>query len=98
MSELLRDVLDIQVRQLGVDALCQAILGQKLAVSRRSGGKAGRHADAEAAQMADHFSERGVLAPDALDVVHPEFGKRYNVFSHTDVPLGYLLLPPPTGK
>jgi hypothetical protein len=42
--------------------------------------------------MADHFSERSVLAAHALDVVHPEFGKRYNVFSHTYVPLAILVV------
>jgi len=76
------DVLDVERGKLGSDALVETILVQELAVGVGSGGEALRHAHAEAGEGAQHFAYRGILAADALDILHADFVEGQYVFHH----------------
>src|SRR5256885_1670507 len=55
-----------------LDAGFEPVGGQELAERLRGGGEAARDADARRGQGAHHFTERGVLAADSLQVRHAE--------------------------
>ena len=57
------------------DAISQAVLCEKLPVRIRRGCEPVRDTDAQSVEIADHLAERGILAPDKLDVAHAELGK-----------------------
>src|ERR1022692_2752007 len=82
----LRDIVDIQARQFGLDALRQAAVREKFPECIRGGGEAGWDADPEPAQMADHLAQRGVLAANALDITHAELMIRYHVVAQCPSP------------
>jgi len=66
------DVIDIQRVQCSIDAVGQALMGEKLAVGRRRGGEAARHADAGSRELGNHFTQRGILAAHLADIGHAQ--------------------------
>jgi len=64
------DIVDVEIVEYGRDFLVEAGRIQELPVCRRCRRKAARDGDAEAAQVADHLAERGVLAAYEFDVPH----------------------------
>jgi len=67
-----RYVIDIQLRQLALDPGCQLVLCQEIPERLRGCRKTIRHAHAQVGEVAEHLSERGILATDALDVAHAQ--------------------------
>jgi hypothetical protein len=66
------DVIDIQRVQCSIDAVGQALMGEKLAVGRRRGGETARHADAGSGELSNHFAQRGILAAHLADIGHAQ--------------------------
>ena len=84
-----RHVLHVEVIELGLDALVQPILGEKLAVGLRGGGEASRDLHADFRQVMDHLAQRGVLAAHNGHVVHAKIAKPADIVGHGESPLGY---------
>ena len=51
-------------------------MAQEVAERGRRGGEAARHAYAGMGQLADHFTERGILAADGFDIGHAQVFER----------------------
>ena len=64
----LGDVVDVERGERAADALVQAVLSQKIAVSVRGRRKTARYRDADAGEAGDHFADGRVLAPDEFHV------------------------------
>ncbi len=84
-------VVGVERVQLGLDALMQAIGGQKLAKGVRGGGKTSGHAHA-LRQLRDHLAEAGVFASHGFDIAHSELleghdqGGRVKQLRHGETP------------
>ena len=72
-------IIDIQAGQFLCDARIEAVMREEFAKGIRGGRESWGHFDAQPAQMADHLAQGGVLAADALDIVHAQLGKRDHI-------------------
>jgi hypothetical protein len=72
-------VVDVERVERAADARDQLMVHQEFAKRVGGGGKAGRHAHIAMRELADHFTERGVLATHPTDVLHGKIFKPRNV-------------------
>ena len=77
-----RDVVHVESVELGLDASCEALVGEERAVGVGGRGEATGHGDVECGEVGDHLAERGILAADRRDVVAAEFGEWNGAAAH----------------
>jgi len=78
-------VLDLERFELGGDAVGQPLVAQELAESEGGGGKAAGHTYIRGGKLADHLTQRSVLAADRLDVGHAQLFEGNDVASFVTV-------------
>jgi len=78
------DIVHIQAGQTGIDLFGQTVVGEERTVGFGSGRKTTRHPYASGGQLADHFTQRCVLATDLFHVSHAQFFEVFNKGVHKD--------------
>ncbi len=81
-------VIHIERGQGGVNALLQSGFAQEIPIGLRRGGEAIRHMNACGAQVADHFTEGGILATHAVYIAHPKAIKPDDIAFQDQTPRG----------
>jgi hypothetical protein len=75
----LHHIVHIKLGEHLTDAIGQAIVSEKIAVSLCSGGETARHAHAGAGELANHFAQRRIFAADGFHVGHAQLVEPDNV-------------------
>ena len=65
-------IIDIELVQDSIDAVVEATLLEELAIGVCRGGKAAGNRNTGIGQIADHFAERSIFAPDPLYIVNAQ--------------------------
>ncbi len=73
-------VVHIEGIEGGIDTLVEAFVGQEFAIGIGGSRKAAGHGDTGIGQIGDHLTERGVLAANAINIVHAELIEIDDVF------------------
>ena len=91
-------VVDIERRKPPIDACRQPLVRKKLAIGIGGGGETVGHPHMGAGQPLDHLSQRGILATNPPNIVHPEMLEANRPFDHcvfllpcAKQPSGYIL-------